>query len=795
LTPPKKTQTPHQKPELLAPAGTIETFFAALEQGADAVYVGTPRFNARLRARNFSMDELARMVAYAHRIGRQVFVALNTLVKETELPALVETLDDLRRIGPDALIVQDLGVVHLARRLTPDIPLHASTQMTIHNVDGALQAQRMGFARAILAREMTLDEIAAVRRGCQIELETFVHGAMCYSISGACNFSSYAHGTSANRGRCLQPCRRVYDAGEERLPLFAPLDLSAAPILSRLIAAGIRCFKIEGRLKPAETIAQIVAAYRLLIDAHPAITKEVVAEARDRLKLAIGRKQSTGFYLSPAPGDSMVGDGMSRSGRYLGKALHATETSFDLQTREVVKVGDRLNVQKSRHDPPRGFKVKRLCLGTKPITRSRPNQTITITAPFEVDTGAAVVKLIDADAVTDEARRHEDKKWPKARARAKTAFPATFRYDANGAVVLETEANGHPVAVEEWPSFETYLAADAALGVLNASARDFSVRLEVEDCGDFPDGVPMTEPELTALRDKALGAVSGVLDDTRDAVLAGLQRPSDTAQPAEAGRQAHRLVRVATLQQAQALVRRDNVSVIMPVSEAAQQAFAAMCGEPRFKEGLILELPTFAFDHGKPRDALLSTLKQAIQAGIRRFFVSNLSHFNMLWPYRKRGLQIVAGEALHCMNSACLDELRGLGASQAVLAQESDRDALRALVERVDGGSVILTVYGKVPLFRSRQPHPSDVKEAGCVVGSREQLQILRRDGLTWVVPERDFSLRHRLAELREMGVGAFLYDLTYMQAAPKQLHSALSDTRALDPESESEMNFERGVE
>jgi len=169
----------------------MEAFLAALDAGADAVYVGAHQFNARLRAQNFTRDDLARMVALAHDLGRKLYITLNTLVRDDELGDVAALLDDLRRIGPDALILQDLGVLRLARTLCPEIPLHASTQMTIHNADGALAAQKMGFERVVLARELTVDEIRAVRNACPVALEVFIHGALCYSVSGQCLFSSH----------------------------------------------------------------------------------------------------------------------------------------------------------------------------------------------------------------------------------------------------------------------------------------------------------------------------------------------------------------------------------------------------------------------------------------------------------------------------------------------------------------------------------------------------------------------------------------------------------------------------
>ncbi|MEJ2699147.1 MAG: U32 family peptidase, partial [Desulfuromonadales bacterium] len=188
------------KPELLSPAGSLEAFFAAMESGADAVYCGLKDFSARAKAKNFTLDELAAMTGFVHGKGRRVYVTLNTLVKERELPVLAETLSHLELLGVDGVILQDLAVWRLAREHFPALELHASTQMTVHNAAGVRMLERMGFKRAVLARELSLEEIRTIRSRTSMELEHFIHGALCFSFSGQCYFSSWLGGKSGNRG-------------------------------------------------------------------------------------------------------------------------------------------------------------------------------------------------------------------------------------------------------------------------------------------------------------------------------------------------------------------------------------------------------------------------------------------------------------------------------------------------------------------------------------------------------------------------------------------------------------------
>ncbi|MDD3886628.1 MAG: U32 family peptidase, partial [Victivallaceae bacterium] len=249
-----------KKPELLAPAGSPACALAAFEAGADAVYAGLAKFNARERGENFTADSMARVVDFAHRAGRKVYVTLNTLIKETELAEVTETLAVLQEIAPDALLVQDLGVLRIAREYFPTLELHASTQMGFHNSAGLALAKKLGVKRVVLERQMTLDELRAVRKSTDLELEVFVHGALCASLSGECLFSSYLGGYSGNRGKCKQPCRRRYFSRDGNGFFFSTQDLCGVNALPELCKMGVDSLKIEGRLRQPDYVSQTVGA-------------------------------------------------------------------------------------------------------------------------------------------------------------------------------------------------------------------------------------------------------------------------------------------------------------------------------------------------------------------------------------------------------------------------------------------------------------------------------------------------------------------------------------------------------
>ncbi len=253
------------KPELLAPAGGRDALIAAVQSGADAVYLGAGSFNARQSADNFGGNALADAIAYAHARGVRVHVTLNTLVREDERTALIQAIEEIAAAGADAVLVQDFGVARLTREIAPEMPLHASTQMAAHNRSAVQFLAEQGFARAVLAREMSLAEIRACA-GLGIETEVFVHGALCVACSGQCLFSSLVGGRSGNRGRCAQPCRLPYRMDGREGYLLSTRDLCAIDRLDELADAGVASLKIEGRLKRPEYVSTVVRAYRAALD-------------------------------------------------------------------------------------------------------------------------------------------------------------------------------------------------------------------------------------------------------------------------------------------------------------------------------------------------------------------------------------------------------------------------------------------------------------------------------------------------------------------------------------------------
>ena len=247
-----------KKPELLAPAGNMDAFLAAIEAGANAIYIGGYTFGARAFANNFSDDEIIKCINYAHLYGVKVYITVNTIVYEKEVDLFLNYIDFLHRNNVDAIIIQDLGMLDLVRKVYPNLELHASTQMHIHNLNGVLNLQKWGAKRVVMARETSYEKLKEIKKHTSIELEVFVHGALCVSYSGQCLMSSLIGGRSGNRGKCAGTCRQQYNLIDgngkeynEDSYLLSTRDLNTLEDIGKLIELGIDSFKIEGRMKRA----------------------------------------------------------------------------------------------------------------------------------------------------------------------------------------------------------------------------------------------------------------------------------------------------------------------------------------------------------------------------------------------------------------------------------------------------------------------------------------------------------------------------------------------------------------
>lgn len=353
-----------KKPELLAPAGNMEKLKMALLYGADAVYLGGKQFGLRAFGGNFSNEELKEAVEFAHNLNKKVYVTVNIFPHNSDIEMLPEYLAFLNTTGADALLVADIGLFMLAKKYAPDIELHISTQANNTNWATVEAWHNMGASRVVLARELSKDEISVIRQKCSVELEMFVHGAMCISYSGRCLLSNYMTGRDSNRGSCAQPCRWKYSLVEEKRPgqyfpieedergtfIFNSKDLCLLPYLPDVIESGVDSLKIEGRMKSVHYAASVVKAYRMAIDSYFENPEAfaVKEEWLEELEKVSHRSYTTGFYYGkPTEKDQIyTSSSYIQTSDFVGLVLDYDEaTGFaTVEQRNNMKLGQEIEV-------------------------------------------------------------------------------------------------------------------------------------------------------------------------------------------------------------------------------------------------------------------------------------------------------------------------------------------------------------------------------------------------------------------------------------------------------------------
>ncbi|GAX60945.1 collagenase and related proteases [Candidatus Scalindua japonica] len=388
-----------KKPELLSPAGNMESFFAAVEQGADAVYFGLKDFSARASAQNFSIDDAGKAIAFARRKSIKVYIALNTLLKTLELERAIDLLIALEEMHPDSIIIQDLGLLYLIQSQFPGFNIHASTQMVIHNLAGVKQLEQLGFKRVVLARELSIVEIKNIVDKSSLEIETFIHGALCYSYSGLCFFSSMIGGRSGNRGKCAQPCRKPYHSKSgEGGYLFSMKDLLTLSEIRDLVDAGVNSLKIEGRMKSPEYVAVVTDAYRKAIDGELSDQGEIA----NRIKTVFSRETTSAYVTgknnmsdekSPDTCQIKAVDIVNLSypanmGLYAGEVIKSEENHIVLRAEAGIGVRDLLQVFENSSATPVLLHVKTLKVNGKRVFGVDVGDIATISSDKKIVHGA-----------------------------------------------------------------------------------------------------------------------------------------------------------------------------------------------------------------------------------------------------------------------------------------------------------------------------------------------------------------------------------------------------------------------
>ncbi|MEA1869034.1 MAG: DUF3656 domain-containing protein [Euryarchaeota archaeon] len=738
------------KPELLAPAGNNESLIAAVENGCDAVYLGATTLSARASAANFAPDELADAIDYAHLWGVKAYVAVNTLVKDSETADAAALLSHLDESGADAVIVQDFGLLSMARSLAPDLPIHASTQMTVHNSEGAGFLQDMGVKRVVLAREMLLDEIKQVRQNTGLEIEIFVHGALCISYSGQCLMSSMIGGRSGNRGVCAQPCRKRYwlrtlPGGREVKTdgeyLLSPRDLNTSRILPELIEAGIDSFKIEGRLKRPEYVACVTRIYRGLIDRYmedPA--GYFVSDDESRALAQVFNRGFTAGYLTGNP----RGELMSRMRPYnrgipIGTVIGCDRNRLRIRLSGTLHIGDGIGIAgaagaegdgvegdgvgEGADDGGSGTIVHRIYAGGRQVDHAGSGTVVDIPLTLsdaQVRAGSTVYKTFDKPLM--DSLRSSFTPAPLRRipvtitAEAAVGSPLGLRIEDsdNNAVRVRSEyvierAVSRPTTREE------IVRQLAKLGNTVFEASESDIDLRIEGGGDI--FIPVSQ--LNRVRSDAVSRLA-------DARIAGWRRGARARHRHDRSADSAGIIRAAEPRALVVDAAKPSLAVSVSGMDGVRSAIAGgadviylggeICrGEGAGAEAFDLETATkYAHQSGRriylntPRiisDSQMRGVEEALSGAIRfgadGVLVSNHGAFRLA---KEIGLDIIVDSPLNVFNRMSLEFWVEHGAGLVTLSPELTLAEIRKIAKY---GAVECIVHGRLTLMESEH----------CVVG------------------------------------------------------------------------------
>ncbi len=754
-----------KKPDLLSPAGSLEAFFAAMENGADAVYTGLKEFSARAKAKNFSMGDLEQMVGYAHQRQRRVYTTLNTLVKEQELPLLIDTLAALEKIGVDAVILQDMTIWNIARQYFPNLTLHSSTQMTVHNSAGVQMLEKLGFKRAVLARELSIEEIGVIRSQTGMELEHFIHGALCFGFSGQCYFSSWLGGKSGNRGRCAQPCRRRYKHRQDQGYYFSTNDLSAIDLLDDLQAAGVGSFKIEGRMKSAEYVANVVAAYRLVIDAPAEQKKEAIQAAKNKLKDSFGRPPTRGFLPGSRPTDIAVPSVQGATGQRLGKIDQVQANRIRFKTGSPLQLGDRLRIQPQTDRAGKAFTIKELYLGSKRTNQADKGAAVTVPSPFAdvFQPGDTVFKVSSAQAFTmsDSACRRllKNVNTDSLTIRLQINMP-----DAQTLRLVSSEGSKTVekiYTVESFPAKERPLSAETLTKVFAKGGNEGIILAQLEATNLYPVVIPPSRLKqirrdfYAELKTTFSGQAAHLRLEQKKLAHASLLPATGPTSSKQTLTVAIRDVKDAGL-----LENRQVDRILVPLTPGLATRADHIPGRlAKQPDRLIWDIPFIIFDQDWA--AHQAAVDKLYARGWRYFRLNNLSHFRLFDELPEA--KLATGYRLFSLNSQALLAWRELGCIESTLYIEDDRVNLGHILQRDAGIATAVTVYGQVPLMTTRVPLPK-VRPDSPVVSDRDEPYHVRQQGeISTLTADTDFSLLGHLQELASSGCHNFVIEAAHL--------------------------------
>jgi U32 family peptidase len=706
-------------PELLAPAGDADCAFAAFDNGADAIYAGLPKFSARDKSNNFTVSELSKISAYAKKYGKKIYLALNTLIKEGELEEIYNYLSEVDKMGIDAIIVQDIGVAWMIKQFFPNMIIHGSTQMGIHNSAGIEAAADMGLSRVILERQVTIKELDLIVQKSKLEVEVFAHGALCSSLSGNCLFSSSIGGWSGNRGRCKQPCRRRYHSKDGKNGFFfSPDDLYTLDLIPELIGAGVSSIKIEGRLKKADYVKRAVTAYRMVIDSSGdskdsgKISPDIIGQAKMILSGSPGRKWSSGFYTEESMESLINYKSPGVSGMLSAEVTGSSPRGFTVKIARDLKKGDRIRIQPKSGDEGPQMTITAMNKDREKVNRSQKGDTIYIPFNQSVQKGSLVYKVGD----TAQKSSKNIKNLPE--------YIDPHVLDLN----IEISSEGFLISLPQYPSISQWngkLKIESALkhGLKKETVEEsfISTKEKMIKTGTISVSIEgqlfLPSSTLKKLRRDFWETINPQIleldkSNNKDDGIFNFMRVHSLSMGRNENSQPDKDVFITdpsakkynnTRKRSSKL---DNAIHVMPLS-----SYNKNCSE--------ILLPYFRNEFAL--DKLQSDIEKAYNTGIRRFRISSLFHISLLKKYKD--IVISAAYPLPVSNSLAARQLEKMGIEKVQGWIEMEKEALINLVY-FSPLPVEIYRYGRPHIFTSR----ADIEVEGEISDSHGVKFIVKKD-------------------------------------------------------------------
>lgn len=705
--------------DLLSPVGDFDCLKAAVQNGANSVYFGANLFSARAFASNFDLDELKNAIQYARIRGVKTNLTLNTLIKNDEFEDAFNLAKKAYEFGIDAIIVQDLGLAKMLIKSFPDLAIHASTQMSVHNLQGVLELQELGFKRVVLSRELSIGEIEYICRNSNVEIECFIHGALCISYSGQCLFSSMIGGRSGNRGKCAQPCRLPYKLLENNSVidsgyLLSTRDICGLDFIPDMINAGVTCLKIEGRMKKPEYVATVTRIYRKYIDLAESSEPYVVDDAdRKILMQAFNRGSFSCGHLSNEPNKKLVfKDKSDNMGLFLGKVekYNSNKGYITVKLNEPIEVGDTVALERENGT----YNVSEVMVSNKNIKGTKVGQTVTIgRMKGNIKLGDKIFKMSSKsqNSIANDSLRFENRKVAlNCEVTVKENQPLEINITSANDLdiyknlnitstldVLPVEAKNRPISKDD---------IIAQINKTNSTPFNFAnINVNLDDNLFLPKISSLNELRRTALENVENFAISNIQRISDGINYNACNENSKNANNSNSDENKISVL-LTILNEKYDYSSLEGIDIVyIPLKYFVNKKYSNILETLSKKFELYIYLPTII--KANYRNLLSLNIENAIKSyNIKGFVLSNISNLLLLdnvlenCSLNKNNFNFIANYTFNIFNNHSVKELKELGFNRFTISPELNKETILDLTSsNTEVLASELIVYGKTPLM------------------------------------------------------------------------------------------------